>query len=163
MEEILDRQFNRKDETRINHGIAIIRLITCLCLSHLLFNLLKSNLPDTEIIDTVLAVGIIVVMISVVIYNFFRVISEVNQRFFILSKKRIFVLIMIINQLILAVILGLVWSSRIRLIFTKEYLPITWKEVEIVIIIVGLSIITFREIICFKRATRLKQLKTTKP
>ncbi len=162
MEEILDQEFNEneKDETQINRGVAIIRVVVCFGCLYFLYMMLTTELPDVNNwADLTFMIGLPLMLILIIIFNSFRIIQELKQRFIIPIQKKIFTLIIIIVQSIMTIMFASVCFSAVRLRFRKGYIPIDWHEIIILLLTLGLSTIIVREITYYKRATRLKRLK----
>lgn len=161
MEEILDQEFNKneKDETRINRGMAMIRVLVCFGFSYLLSRMLRTKPDASDLFDAVFIIGVPVMMILIIIHNSLRIIQELKQRFIVPIQKKIFILILIIIQSIMMIIFASVCFSAVRLRLKKEYVPIRWFDIIIVLLTLGLFVIIIRETIYYRRAIRLKQLK----
>jgi len=155
MEEILDQPFNEneKDETRINRGIASIRLLICLRFSYFVYSMLDPR--TVRVFGNTISGIASLFLILIIVYNLRRILSEIKENFIVVKKYKGFVLLMILIHLVL--IAGFVLS-----IFGEIYSglgrPFSLKNIEPTLLILGLCIITFREITYFIRATRLKRL-----
>jgi len=159
MEEILDQPFNenQKDETWINRGIALIRLIICLRLLCFIYNMLKPKI--IRVMDSTPSEVAFSFLFLVIIYNLHQMLLEIKQRFILVDHKG-FVLSIIVIHLILAGVL--IYSSfyKVDLGLGHRFPP---ESIEPMLLALGLFIIIFREITYYRRAIRLKRLKNTKP
>ena len=88
MEEILDQAFNenKKDETRINRGMALIRLIICLRFSYVVYLTFRPK-SNIQIIDNTIFEVISIFLMFVIVYNFRQILSELKQRFIVTFKR----------------------------------------------------------------------------
>jgi len=157
MEEILDQQFNEKDETRINRVIAIIRFVASALFLFLILRVwyfswynFDRNTPEYlgGLIMTVLMLGMIG-------YNIRQFIVEWKTPFVYLQFSKVFVVIFIgLNSVFIFSIPFLFYTV---LFLQKQSL--SNETILQLILLICLTVIVLREITYLRRATRLKRLK----
>jgi len=152
MEEILDQPFNEneKDETWINRGIALIRILVSFYLSnHLIL------FWDNYYTITINTYNIILTstFFLVIVHTIYRILSELRKRFIIPKENKVLILFMIFIYLIpTGVVLYYVFDKLSR----NSLLDFRIGNADLFLLPLGLLIIIFREIIYYRRLKRLK-------
>jgi len=161
MEEILDQLFdeNNKDETWINWGVALIRLLITIRFCYFLFKIITSPLSPVDSVEAVLFVVIPASLLLVVIHSFYRTLSEFRQHFVMPKENRIIALFMVIFYLLAAVFFLYVCAFMLDDYIGNQSAPsFLIEDAEPFLLALGFSVIAFREIIYYQRRKRLKQL-----
>jgi len=152
MQEILDQPFNEneKDETWINRGIALIRILVSFYLSnHLIL------FWDNYYTITINTYNIILTstFFLVIVHTIYRILSELRKRFIIPKENKVLILFMIFIYLIpTGVVLYYVFDKLSR----NSLLDFRIGNADLFLLPLGLLIIIFREIIYYRRLKRLK-------
>jgi len=163
MEEILDEQFNEneKDETRINRITAVIRYILSIGYTFLVISTIRfyNDPTPTEIGETIGGLIAAILLLIPVRYNVKHANLELKNKYVTPTYKRGYILAFLIFCFL---IIGASTFGFVSNVTSKNILgrPNYLHLVFMAILLIGLpSWIAYREIIYYKRATRLKRLK----
>lgn len=157
MEEILDRQFNRKDETRINRIVIVFRFLLCAYFLFSIYRIWSFNSGMQVFSESMERASFMLIFMlftfGMIVYNIRHIQLEMKYKFVIPYFKRGFIAAFIaLNLLIFFTNIAEVFRGIIE----KDY----GLEVPLAIgLILCITVILFREITYYRRATRLKQLK----
>jgi len=159
MEEILDQPFNEKekDETWINRIVITFRFILCAYFLFSIYRVWTFNSGIQVFSESMeRASSMLVFMLfalGMIIYHIRHIQLEMKQKFVIPYFKRGFIASFIaLNLLIFFTNIAEIYSA----VISEDYfvgIPLA------VCLVLLLSVILFREIIYFRRATRLKRLR----